>query len=97
MKIKKLLSLILATILLVAVFAGCSRITKIESVGEIDGKQFDQNDVIFRYYFHDSIFQILSSVGIEPGTEAAKNYINETKMEDGKLAIDTCREEAPDP
>ncbi len=94
MKIKKILCATLAAVLLLSAFAGCSRIKKIETVGEINGEEFDQNDPVFKYFFNDSAYQILSNVQMEPGTEEAKKYINETTMEDGRLAIEVCREEA---
>lgn len=90
--LKKLLTVLLAASLILSAFTGC--ISKVDTVAEVNGEKITEEHYVFKYYLGSTIFQILSNVGLERGTETADKYLEDTEIEEGKTAIDICKEEA---
>lgn len=89
---KKLFTVLLAVAVMLSAFTGC--ISKVDTVAEVNGEKITEEHYVFKYYLGSTIFQILSNVGLERGTETADKYLEETEIEEGKTAIEICKEEA---
>lgn len=90
--IKKILTVLLAVSVILSAFSGC--ISKVDTVAEVNGEKITEEHYAFKYYLGSTIFQILSNVGLESGTETADKYLEDTEVEEDKTAIEVCKEEA---
>ncbi len=90
--LKKLLTVLLSVCIILTAFSGC--ISKVDTVAEVNGEKITEENYVFQYYLGSTLFQVLSNVGLERGTDAAKNYLEDTEIEEGKTAIELCKEEA---
>ena len=90
--LKKLFTILLATTMMISAFTGC--ISKVDTVAEVNGEKITEEHYAFKYYLGSTLFQICNNVGLQMGTDAAKNYLEDTEIEEGKTAIQICKEEA---